>query len=644
MNANGNGNDNHGDSSKPQNAAAPSGSAAPRMAAANSPGEDEEIFSFFKRCIGLLTLVGSLPIITAGIDVISPPSDATKLSPISSFICIIALGLCVLLKKNFVSWSVASAWKRAIAPAAALTLLIGGIALTAIYPQFKPETTHGPAANAAAAWLVQARPYLIYLFIFPCFVGALGVTLMASYAQFHSARLEAKIDQKIMNLDTNVRLKKTIEYYISVLTASADSRIEKFSHSILKELDGALEKLNMGYVEVFGTKIEEMQKKLLEHFNQSAYAVSDRDLKFWLNGFAEHIKSCDELIAKQYLRLNIDAVNKGTRVTRIFIFQDSDFNHNKADIVSVLAKHQEAGIGWAVLIHEELPTHLKAAQQSFDFALLDGQSAVAVLSNYNMDSQRRLYVLLNVPGSLVARIEEYCALHQQLVSQCWLASKDFCDIHAPETKADITDGTGIGTVTLRKAMEDNKDRSHALNFGSGNIIRIEHERQIGEAIDFISGLRHKNMVYWGEVSTRDIVDLAGDWIYTVKGKEMDGSDFEHQGTSKALIEDGQAYFIGVRRLTTRGGQQSSVEATWRSSPIEFGENGKMKYSSTISVNGEDFRGLGEIQFSPDRKRLTGKIHMIMGENKLISADVEFNRQNDIAKPKTREFSQQALSA
>jgi len=456
---------------------------------------------------------------------------------------------------------------------------------------------------------------------------------MASYTQFRGMRLEVLIDQKIADAATNSRLKRTIENYISVLTASTDSQIKKFSNSIIKSLDDSLARLNSGYVEVFGNKIEEMQKELLAHFNRSAYAVSDRDLKFWLNGFSERIKSSDELIAKQYLRLNIDAVSKGTRVTRIFIFQDSDFNHNAHEIVSVLAKHQEAGIGWAVLIHEELPTHLKVAQQSYDFALLDEDSAVAVLSNYNSDNQRRLYVLLNVSGSLQPKIEEYGTLHRQLVGQCWLASDRFCNIHAKGH-----------TITLDGAMAINRNRAHALNFGSDEIIRIEAEEQIADAIEFIRGLRRKNMVYWGEVNSGDVISLAGDWGYTVKGKEPNGTDFEHQGTSQGVIEDGHAYFIGIRRATTRGGQRQSVSAAWKSTSIQFGENGRMEYSSTILINGEEFRGLGEIHFTPDRKRLKGKIHMIMGDGVLVSADVEFHRPSDNGKAKTPELAQEALTA
>lgn len=622
MNATTNGNGNNGEFQNPQNGATPSTEpSVSRAEALKSPEEDEEIFSFFKKYVGLLTLVGSLPVLTAGIDVIAPPADAKKLSAISSLACIITLGICVLFKKGFASWSVSrNGWVRATGPLTGLLLLLCGIVLIGFYSQ---PTFGGP--NASSVYR-----YGIYLLIFPCFVGALGVTLMASYSQFHGARLEAKIDQKILDADANQRLKDTIENYITILTASADKRIERFSNSLLRDLDVSLKKLNTGYVEVFGTKIEEMQKQLLEHFNESVHAVSDRDLAFWLNGFCEHIKSSDELIAKQYLRLNIDAVSKGTRVTRIFIFQDSDFNHNKAGIVSVLAKHQEAGIGWAVLIHEELPTHLKAAQQSFDFALLDGQCAVAVLSNYNLDNQRRLYVLLNVPGSLQARIKEYGGLHQQLVSQCWLASKPFCDVHVPEC-----------TITLEAAVKDNRERSHALNFGSGKIICIDREEQIADAIEFTRGLRRKNMLYWGEVSSSNVIDLAGDWTYSVKGKDLDGVEFEHQGTCQGVLEDGKAYFSGVRRLTIRrersGPEQRVLHAApWKSSPIDFGDEGKLGYSSTISIDGVEIKGLGEIRFLPDHRRLKGKIHMIMGDGQLISADVEFHRRVEATKPRSDE--------
>ena len=86
------------------------------------------------------------------------------------------------------------------------------------------------------------------------------------------------------------------------------------------------------------------------------------------------------------------------------------------------------------------------------------------------------------------------------------------------------------------------------------------------------------------------------------------------------------------------------EAPWTSSPIQFGDNGKMKYSSTISVNGEEFQGLGEIHFSHDRKKLKGKIHMIMGENKLVSADVEFYRRTETGNSRLKEPLQQSLTA
>src|SRR5579871_2686874 len=72
------------------------------------PEEDEEIFTFFKKYTALLTAAGSLPLVTAGIDVIAPPKEnlGTKLTLISSMVCVIVLGTCILFKSTFASLSV----------------------------------------------------------------------------------------------------------------------------------------------------------------------------------------------------------------------------------------------------------------------------------------------------------------------------------------------------------------------------------------------------------------------------------------------------------------------------------------------------------------------------------------------------------
>jgi hypothetical protein len=63
-----------------------------------------------------------------------------------------------------------------------------------------------------------------------------------------------------------------------------------------------------------------------------------------------------------------------------------------------------------------------------------------------------------------------------------------------------------------------------------------------------------------------------------------------------------------------------------------------------AVNGKEFRSPGEIHFSRDRKELKGKVHMIIGENKLVSADVEFYRRTETGNSRLKEPMQQSLTA
>jgi hypothetical protein len=82
----------------------------------------------------LLTAVGSLPILTAGIDVIPPPDGLKNLSILSSLICIIVLGICILFKATFVSLSMSRRISvRAIPPLIAFTLVVLGVVLTVHY-------------------------------------------------------------------------------------------------------------------------------------------------------------------------------------------------------------------------------------------------------------------------------------------------------------------------------------------------------------------------------------------------------------------------------------------------------------------------------------------------------------------------------
>jgi hypothetical protein len=567
--------------------------------------EDEEIFTFFKKYTALLTAAGSLPLVTAGIDVISPPKEnpGTKLTLISSLVCVIVLGTCILFKSTFTSLSVSRRLvERAIPPLLALLFLGTGIALTSQY-----MVGLGPNANPDDLWFTKE---ITYLLIQPCFVAALGITLMASYSQFRGSQLVKTIDQSFVGEQQIDEMKSMIGSCARIFAASTNPRIEEFHRTFLKQIRNTLQTLSQGFIDSSGIQAAELQKTLFEHFHETFYAVSDRDLKFWTNASHE----AGGFTAKECLRLAIDAVcTRGVKVTRIFIFEDNDFNEHKAGIVSILAKHHEAGIGWAVLLHEELPSRLRNTQLPLDFALLDNGSAVASF-NERKNDQRRFRVFVNVP-EMQKWIEEYGRLHGDLIKQCWLANRRFCEIHNLEGK------------TLDIVKKENENKSHAITPDGSRVVMLDKEKDIEDAVDFIRSLRRKNMLYWDEVVSERVIDLEGDWTYTITGEDQ-ANPFAYSGTCRCVIENKQARFVGAREQAGTDDQSMHAvipPAPWQSSFIEFDKDW-IEYKSVISVGGKEVRGIARLRFGNDRNHLKGGVDYIFEPGRAVHAVVEFHRQ------------------
>jgi hypothetical protein len=267
-----------------------------------------------------------------------------------------------------------------------------------------------------------------------------------------------------------------------------------------------------------------------------------------------------------------------------------------------------------------------------DFALLDNDSAVSVFSDYK-DQQRRFYVILNVPA-VESRVAGYVALHKDLVSECWLANECFCKAHNLMKSA----------TRFEDAKKPNKDKPNARSAGHSKVIRIDRLEQIGPAVEFIRGLRRKNMLYWDEVVSQDVIDLEGSWAYVVSGTASDGKTFKHRGTCQAVIEGRGAHFIGHREETVdQDGnvQRLSQPAPWRSSPIEFGQDGWMEYKSVITLEGQDLRGIVRIKFAtPGKRRLEGGMDLVVERGKAVYAEVVLERtpaaQNGSSSPTTEQ--------
>jgi hypothetical protein len=147
-------------------------------------------------------------------------------------------------------------------------------------------------------------------------------------------------------------------------------------------------------------------------------------------------------MAREYFRLNQHMLEReGTMVTRVFILSDADLERTNV-IVPILQQHQSTGIGWAIVIFDELnPTISNHQNKPLDFALLTGTEdqqkagneerikAISYFRDYR-ETSRRYTVVFWTDDNNRKEIESQRDLYHSLFAHCWLASSSFKEIFA----------------------------------------------------------------------------------------------------------------------------------------------------------------------------------------------------------------------
>jgi hypothetical protein len=168
------------------------------------------------------------------------------------------------------------------------------------------------------------------------------------------------------------------------------------------------------------------------------HAVSDRDLEFWAN-------LDEDFVSREYFQLNQHLLTREeTMVTRVFVFSRADL-HRTEEIVQILRKHQSAGIGWAIIIFEELnPIIGNYQNKPLDFAFITSKGknkesdkirAISYFRDYR-ETSRRYTVVFDTPSKLKIRetrnngkeIKDQLKLYRSLFAHCWLASASFKEL------------------------------------------------------------------------------------------------------------------------------------------------------------------------------------------------------------------------
>ena len=168
-------------------------------------------------------------------------------------------------------------------------------------------------------------------------------------------------------------------------------RFLKIGEALIEDRNDILKKLSEGMIELGGAEAMRLQQVLVQSFKNSFDAVSCRDLKFWAD------IGTDE-ISRNYFRLNLEALKRSDKVTRLLIFDDNEMARID-DVIKALVHHQRYGIAWAVVPYMDLDPSTREEKEdlALDFGLYD-ESEVAIYFRDYHSGVRKLRAVFPGPN------------------------------------------------------------------------------------------------------------------------------------------------------------------------------------------------------------------------------------------------------
>jgi hypothetical protein len=223
-----------------------------------------------------------------------------------------------------------------------------------------------------------------------------------------------RIPQKIKSeIEDQMRLRHTLRT-LDNRTSRNNSQFGEIAAGILNEHKRQLQGLSEGRLNVPRDWKIIVYQKLMKHYKERFDAVSEDDLNYWAN---------TETDAKDYLDIAESSFRQhGTKMTRIFVFNLSDLSRRCAQISMILKRQDQAGIGWAVAIREELPYDVRHGEIALDFALHNGNQAVSA------SRRRRRYETVFAKAN-PSELRIYQETYKDLIPACWLVSERFIETY-----------------------------------------------------------------------------------------------------------------------------------------------------------------------------------------------------------------------
>lgn len=455
----------------PTTAAAP---APPRAVDNIPPGtEDARFIAFAKENIGLLAGVASVPLLSSAAGALKPPMQMDQLTVLSSLLCVIVFAACFTLRGPLGAAPRSRHIVVKALPGIASLVIVGlAIYLIASYSTLQkqyeiaqrqqeaaaatqkapmapsPQPTEAAPSTAKSAVAATEAPgattksekdsptrprsdsptvpapenlrtqIILFVAIYPILILALGLILVTNFTQQTAHDIQTLVEQKLPDqakaLFNHLQL---IARFYDLGRVPGQEKFLKIGEALIEDRNGILQKLSVGIIELGGLEAIRMQQVLVQTFNDSFDAVSCCDLDFWVN------IGTDEM-SRDYFRLNLEALKRSNKVTRLLIFDDAEVERTR-DITAAIGYHQQYGIAWAAVPYMDLDPSTREEDEdvAIDFGLYD-DSKVAIYFRDYQSGTRKLRAVFPGPGrkEFVLRQRRRYA---DLVAQCWLVSSEF---------------------------------------------------------------------------------------------------------------------------------------------------------------------------------------------------------------------------
>jgi hypothetical protein len=277
----------------------------------------------------------------------------------------------------------------------------------------KEETAPQPHYNLT-------RQIILFLWIYPTLILALGLILVTNFTQQTARDIQTVIEQALPE-QAPALLKRIqlIARFYEIGRHPGQERFLRIGEALIEDRNDILKKLSEGMIELGGPEAMRLQQVLVQSFKNSFDAVSCRDLKFWADVGTDDI-------SRNYFRLNLEALKRSDKVTRLLIFDDNEVARID-DVIKALVHHHRYGIAWAVVPYMDLDPSTREEREdlALDFGLYD-ESEVAIYFRDYHSGVRKLRAVFPGPGRedfLIRQRQRYA----ELLAQCWLVSSSFLD-------------------------------------------------------------------------------------------------------------------------------------------------------------------------------------------------------------------------